>query len=142
VNTNGELDELVHDRIMEEMEGWPMKPPHLQYMLDGDTPVPVDLTDHEQLRRWDRFLQDIDVRRVAQTTIRSTGVWVSTVFLGCDHQFGWGPPILWETMAFNGGYGFFQNRYASAAEARAGHKLIVKHLRRRLDADGKRRRKR
>ena len=30
-------------------------------------------------------------------------VWVSTVFLGLDHDFtGKGPPILWETMTFRG----------------------------------------
>jgi hypothetical protein len=29
-------------------------------------------------------------------------VWVSTVFLGLDHSFGGGPPILWETMTFRG----------------------------------------
>lgn len=27
---------------------------------------------------------------------------VSTVFLGLDHSFGVGPPILWETMVFGG----------------------------------------
>jgi len=26
--------------------------------------------------------------------------WISTVFLGLDHNWGDGPPILWETMVF------------------------------------------
>src|SRR5215469_9801499 len=26
--------------------------------------------------------------------------WISTVFLGIDHNYGDGPPVLWETMAF------------------------------------------
>lgn len=26
---------------------------------------------------------------------------VSTVFLGLDHQYGKGPPVLWETMTFS-----------------------------------------
>ncbi len=32
------------------------------------------------------------------------GYCVSTVFLGIDHSFGRGPPILWETMVFGEGH--------------------------------------
>lgn len=27
-------------------------------------------------------------------------IYVSTVWLGLDHSFGWGPPLVWETMAW------------------------------------------
>lgn len=35
---------------------------------------------------------------------------VSTVFLGLDHQYGDGPPILWETMVFGGKLDMAQDR--------------------------------
>jgi hypothetical protein len=62
-------------------------------------------------------------RRIAETRIG--GVRVSTVFLGLDHRFGDGPPILWETMIFDGPLDGYQERYASAAEARVGHAHAV-----------------
>jgi hypothetical protein len=37
-------------------------------------------------------------RRVAETTVGN--LWISTVFLGLDHNWHGGPPILWETMVF------------------------------------------
>ena len=37
-------------------------------------------------------------RKVAETEIDK--LQVSTVFLGLNHNFGEGPPILWETMVF------------------------------------------
>ena len=46
---------------------------------------------------------------------------VSTVFLGMDHGFGKGPPVLWETMVFGGQHDGFQQRYSSKASAMAGH---------------------
>lgn len=39
-----------------------------------------------------------EARRVAST--ETATMWVSTVFLGINHQFGDGPPILFETMIF------------------------------------------
>lgn len=50
---------------------------------------------------------------------------ISTVFLGIDHQFGEGPPILWETMVFGGALDQEQVRYATRAEALAGHQDMV-----------------
>lgn len=49
-------------------------------------------------------------------------VTVSTVFLGLDHNFqGVGPPVLWETMVFGGGYDEAQERYTDEAASIAGH---------------------
>ncbi len=51
---------------------------------------------------------------------------VSTVFLGLDHQWRKGrPPILFETMIFGGKYDGQQWRYATKAEALAGHAAVV-----------------
>ena len=49
------------------------------------------------------------------------GVNVSTVFLGLDHQFGDGPPVLWETLVFGGVLDGEMRRYTSRAAALAGH---------------------
>lgn len=50
---------------------------------------------------------------------------VSTVFLGCDHNWsGEGPPVLFETMVFGGPLDEEQVRYCTLAEARAGHSLL------------------
>ena len=46
---------------------------------------------------------------------------ISTVFLGLDHAFGSGPPILWETLVFGGLLDGEMNRYASRDAAFRGH---------------------
>ena len=42
---------------------------------------------------------------------------VSTVFLGIDHQFGYGKPLLFETMIFGGKNDGYQTRYSTWEEA-------------------------
>lgn len=64
------------------------------FILDGHTPVPID--DVIALGRWFGSAE----RRVARTDV-TRGVYVSTVFLGLDHNFASsGPPLLFETMVF------------------------------------------
>ena len=46
---------------------------------------------------------------------------VSTVFLGLDHAFDGGTPLLFETMIFGGEHDEYQERYATWDEAEAGH---------------------
>lgn len=85
-----------------------------QYILDGHTPVRVP-----SLREWGRWMEDGDRRRVAFDMV--DGVTVSTVFLGLDHQWGDGPPLLFETMIFGGPHDEYQERYSTWEEAEAGH---------------------
>ena len=66
---------------------------------------------------------DHDHWRVARDVI--DGVVVSTVFMGLDHQFGEGPPILFETMIFGGTLDDYQERYATWEQAEAGHKRAI-----------------
>jgi len=76
----------------------------------------------------ERLLSDRTYRVVAQTTL-ANGWFVSTVWLGLDHGYGAGPPLIFETMIFDraadGGFGrgdsVYQERYATEAEALAGH---------------------
>lgn len=79
----------------------------------------------------DRFDPSLGLRcwRVARTEkVLGTDAYVSTVFLGLDHSFGDdGPPILWETMAFNvpGTESEFADRYTSRVDAVDGHAAVV-----------------
>jgi hypothetical protein len=67
---------------------------HEHYILDGRNVVATDLLT------WGRWLQADRKKRVIKQEIVGE-YWVSTVFLGLDHQFGDGPPLLFETMVFD-----------------------------------------
>lgn len=90
------------------------------YYLEGKTPVPCRMDDRK------RFEYGIgqDVFRVALTPI-APKVEVSTVFLGLDHNWGIGPPLLFETMIFGGVHDEYQERYSIWDEAEAGHARAV-----------------
>jgi hypothetical protein len=64
----------------------------LYYILDGHRPVAVDLMT------WSRWFEKAD-RKVRKSELEDGRV-VSTVFLGVDHAFGDGPPLVFETMVF------------------------------------------
>lgn len=53
---------------------------------------------------------------------------VSTVFIGLDHSWGNGPPILFETMVFRGGHGEECERYCTWQEAEEGHRRVCASL--------------
>lgn len=66
-------------------------------------------------------------KRVAETTLPD-GKWISTVWLGLDHSFGSGPPLIFETMVFpsQDDMGDLDcERYSTEAEAVAGHARMV-----------------
>ena len=50
------------------------------------------------------------------------------MFLGLDHSFGGGAPLLFETMVFGGPLDGEQERYSTWNEAEAGHKLMVERV--------------
>lgn len=58
-------------------------------------------------------------RCVART--ERDGITVSTVWLGLDHQWGSGPPLIFETMIFGGEHDSDQYRYSTESQALAGH---------------------
>ena len=71
-----------------------------------------------------------NARRVAETHLGDAGrdgPWVSTVWLGMNHNWlGSGPPIIFESMAFGlPGDVELCERYATEAQALAGHKRMV-----------------
>lgn len=55
------------------------------------------------------------------------GARVSTVWLGLDHQFGDGPPLIFETMVFpaESSMDLDCERYSTEEEAKAGHSAMV-----------------
>lgn len=91
------------------------------YILDGKTPVKADLMT------WARWLETAkDERIVAKTTVGAQEV--STVFLGLDHSWGGGPPMLFETMIFGGPEDQnYQTRCSTWDEAEAMHATAVEH---------------
>lgn len=93
-----------------------------KYVLDADGNV-----REAELMEWAMWFEDADNRRVAYTKF-DDGTEVSTVFLGLDHSFGDGPPVLWETMAFGPRANDIQERYTSREDAQAGHDRIVAEL--------------
>lgn len=69
---------------------------HQHYILDENRKV-----IEADLMTWARWFQDSkEKRRVA--LFEQGGIRVSTVFLGLDHNYDDGPPILWESMIFGG----------------------------------------
>lgn len=69
-------------------------------------------------------------------TVELTNLWwgaiVSTVFLGINHRFGDGPPLIFETTVFPPwarGSDLFMDRYSTEAEAKRGHDKAVRHWR-------------
>lgn len=93
-----------------------------RYVLDLEgRPVPCP-----DLMAWGSFFEQGDQRRVALAELPG-GIRVSTVFLGLDHSWGHGPPVLWETMIFGGPEDDYCERYTSLDDAKFGHWVAV-HL--------------
>lgn len=102
----------------------------LMYVLDENgEPVGIDVGDPRMSQRYAKLdAGEPDPWRVARDEV---GEWnVSTVFLGVDHQFGNGPPVLWETMVFGPEpWSDWQDRYTSRADAEVGHARVVEMIR-------------
>lgn len=66
---------------------------------------------------------------------RLRGMWVSTVFLGLDHNFSRsGSPVLFETMVFHRRAGGYMRRYCTRHEALVGHDATLRSLLEDLEA--------
>ena len=74
------------------------------------------------IMEWAQWVETAE-RTVAKTHLDDCSV--STVFLGLDHQYGDGPPLLFETMIFDGPHDQEQWRYTTREEALVGHEEAV-----------------
>lgn len=83
-----------------------------KYILVGHEPRPAELMD------WAKWYETAD-RHVANDTVGD--VKVSTVFLGLDHNWGGGVPLLFETMIFGGPHDQYQERCSTWDEAEEMH---------------------
>ena len=78
------------------------------------------------IEEWGKLITDKDYKIIKQEDIKNNR-WVSTVWLGSDHQFGEGEPLIFETMVFpKGDWGELDvRRYTTEEEAIKGHKEMV-----------------
>ena len=76
---------------------------------------------------WGRWFELNDQQREVGHDIFGD-VRVSTVFLGLDHSFGHGRPLLFETMVFGGPHDGRQERYATRADAAVGHGQMIEKV--------------
>lgn len=98
-----------------------------QYILEGRKVVPVDLMT------WANWYESTD-RRVARTETGNGDV--STVFLGIDHQFGDGEPLIFETLVFGGPLDQEMERYSTWEQAEAGHAAMIERVRNAVSEEG------
>lgn len=86
------------------------------YNRDGK-PIDVD--------KWTTLFSDRKYQVLKQTRVDD---WlVSTVWLGLNHAWGGGPPIIFETLILSDNDGEVDGtRYSTEAEALKGHKRFVK----------------
>lgn len=92
------------------------------YILKRKKLVMVDLIT------WARWLETARENRIVKQQTLKNGRFVSTIFLGTDHNFGAGKPLLFETMVFalkGDGEELDMDRYSTWEEAEKGHKLMV-----------------
>lgn len=90
------------------------------YMLKGKQIIQMDTL--EGWISWRKGISDAEMT-IGRDIIE--GCLVSTVFLGLDHNFCGGPPLVFETMVFRGPLDQEQVRYSTYTAAEAGHRRMV-----------------
>lgn len=74
---------------------------NLYFSLDAHgEPYPVETDTEEDWIAWARAFERAHQRQVGDDKVAWSRV--STIFLGINHNFTAGPPVLWETMVFGG----------------------------------------
>jgi hypothetical protein len=92
-----------------------------KYILDGHEAKPC-----YDLMHWAHWFASAN-RRVDETIVGDKRV--STVFIGLNHQYGEGPPLLFETMIFApDNDGEYQTRCTTWEEAEEMHRKAVESL--------------
>lgn len=102
------------------------------YILEGYDNTPIPITDSVKWGKWMERQKGTTRRRVGLTKV---GIyWVSTTFLGMDHNiYDEGPPLLFETMIFESENLSaavrdalnYQERYPTWELAEVGHEEAV-----------------
>lgn len=93
---------------------------HNYYRLNPDrTTSPCDMETWAQSHR---------PTKVAHSLLMEEEIQISTVFLGLNHAFDEGPPLLFETMVFADEYPAINqemDRYTTWEEALVGHAVML-----------------
>lgn len=92
----------------------------ITYILDDGKPLKVD-----DVLMWAQWFGTAE-RVVAADNVGDARI--LTVFLGFNHNWGFGDPILWETIIVGGQHGQHQTRYSSLEDAVAGHAEALARL--------------
>lgn len=80
-----------------------------------------------EMWQWCMLVESFDYKVIEKSQLPD-GTEVSTVWLGLDHGFGGGPPLIFESMTFpppGSEAKQDQDRYVTEEEARAGHAAMV-----------------
>lgn len=91
------------------------------YILKGKDPVPCDLMDGAV------WLEGAKESRIVKQEMVGDSK-ISTVFLGLDHSFGEGPPLLFETLIFGGPLDGWMWRCSTREQAEEQHRKAVENL--------------
>jgi len=93
------------------------------YILKDKKVIVVDLMT------WADWVEKEKGSRIVKQETLPNGKWVSTVFLGLNHNYGEGLPLLFETMVFPSAKGLGAeldvDRYSTYEEAEKGHSVLV-----------------
>ncbi len=114
-----QLKRRLHDRPRKRTHH-PVEEMMANYMLEGHKPK-----KEPDVIKWAKWFEKTN-RRVKESYIGEARV--STVFLGIDHQFIKGPPLLFETMVFGGVLDEEQDRCSTWEEAEKMHDAMVKRV--------------
>ncbi len=79
----------------------------------------------KDISRWGAWFSVHKEERVIGETDKGM-VKVLTIFLGLDHNYGQGDPLLFETRIINGIHDGYNDRYTTRGAAEAGHKEAVR----------------
>ena len=88
------------------------------FKLEGKNAVPCILNE---------WIENISKDNMVKKT-KIGNVFISTVFLGLNHNYHEGPPILFETMVFGGHCDNLMNRYSTWEEAEKGHDEMIEQV--------------
>lgn len=91
-----------------------------KYILNGR-----EVHEEPDLMKWAEWFETAD-RFIKET--EKDGVRISTAFLGIDHQYLDGEPLLFETMVFGGEYDLEMDRYSNIDAAEKGHDEMVRKV--------------
>jgi hypothetical protein len=88
----------------------------------------ISFRDWARLRQRNRKLDGLTYCRIGVDEIGD--YYISTVWIGIDHGFGLGAPLIFETMVFRGEESDLAcERYSTEEEAIEGHKRMVEQVR-------------